>query len=118
MIKESTLFNDIMTAISLLEISFTLLAQISNTETCSIDAAYLTLHQLLHICMDSNNKELSNVKKSLKSNRLKNNLLQLVIRSTNKLLEVKPSIINVINAMIKHNVYFTNMKCIIEFRVQ
>lgn len=106
MVKESTLFNDTMTAISLLEASFTLLEQISSTETCSTGAAYLTLYHLLHICMDGDNKELPNVKKSLKSNRLKNNLLQLVIRSTNKLLEAKPSIINVINAMIK-------CKCII-----
>ncbi|KAL9539350.1 hypothetical protein MBANPS3_010310 [Mucor bainieri] len=95
MIKESTALNDTMTAVSLLDASFTLLQQSSNTEACSSDAAYTTLHQLLQICMDSNtHSQLQNVNKSLKSARLKSNLLQLVIRTVNKLLETDATIMN------------------------
>lgn len=96
MIKESTALNDTMTAVSLLDASFTLLQHSSDTETCSSDAAYTTLHQLLHVCMDSDtHNQLANVKKSLKSVRMKNNLLQLVVRTVNKLLEMDATTMNV-----------------------
>src|SRR6478735_2028543 len=67
MIRESTALNDAMTAVSLLDASFTLLQQSSNTEACSSDAAYSTLHDLLHVCLDNDtHSQLQNVKKSLK----------------------------------------------------
>ncbi|CAO0803180.1 unnamed protein product [Mucor circinelloides] len=95
MIRESTALNDTMTAVSLLDASFTLLQQSSNTEACSSDAAYSTLHDLLHVCLDNDtHSRLQNVKKSLKSVRLKNNLLQLVMRTVNKLLETDAAIMN------------------------
>lgn len=96
MIKESAALNDTMTAVSLLDASFTLLQQSPNAEGCSSDAAYTTLHQLLQVCMDSDtHDQLQNVKKTLKSARLKNNLLQLVIRAVNKLLETDATTMNV-----------------------
>lgn len=96
MIRESTALNDTMAAVSLLDASFTLLQQSSNTEACSSDAAYSTLHDLLHVCLDNDtHSRLQNVKKSLKSVRLKNNLLQLVMRTVNKLLETDAAIMNV-----------------------
>ncbi|KAF1800470.1 hypothetical protein FB192DRAFT_1380882 [Mucor lusitanicus] len=95
MIKESAALNDTMTAVSLLDASFTLLQQSPNAEGCSSDAAYTTLHQLLQVCMDSDtHDQLQNVKKTLKSARLKNNLLQLVIRAVNKLLETDATTMN------------------------
>ncbi|CEP11303.1 hypothetical protein [Parasitella parasitica] len=93
MLKKSSTSSDTAIVVSLLEASFTLLQRRKDAKACSADAAFSILHQLLHVCMGNGGDNLPNVRKSLKSARSKNTLLQLVIRSVNRLLETDASVL-------------------------
>ncbi|KAI8642330.1 armadillo-type protein [Parasitella parasitica] len=94
MLEKSASSSDAATVVSLLEASFTLLQRRENAKVCCADAAFSALHQLLHVCMDKGGEKLPNVRISLKSVRSKNSLLQLVIRSVNRLLEADTAILD------------------------
>jgi hypothetical protein len=93
MIRQASKVDQLTTAVSLLESTFDLLKQRSSTEACSSKESYAILHKLYNICIDKDYD--ANIKQLIRTNRLKNNVLQQVIRALNTLVETDSQIIHV-----------------------
>ncbi|KAI7908207.1 armadillo-type protein [Cokeromyces recurvatus] len=93
MIKESKKLDDLMTAVTFLDTSFTLLTQNTNTDIhTTIDEAYSILYSLIDLCMYKQKNELKHVNEFIKTTRTRNQLTQLVLRTMNTLVQLYPSI--------------------------
>lgn len=82
MIEQAVKMNDLMTAVSLLDSSLVLLERCTEHHTVPFD----TLITLYSSCCTGN--------ALLKSDRLKTNVLQLVLRSMNTLIVIRPDTLN------------------------
>ncbi|RCI02426.1 hypothetical protein CU098_000638, partial [Rhizopus stolonifer] len=87
-IREAATMDQLTTAISLLETVFVLLKRTSMD--LSKDA-YLILCDLVSICLDKDHPSLQAIQHLLKSDRTRNNLLQLVIRLIDTLTKINPN---------------------------
>lgn len=97
MIRQASRLDELTTALSLLDATFTLFKRRSTSATCSTAEPYDVLYKLFRICVYKDDNDLSNIKQLVKSNRIKNSVLQQVIRAIDTLVETDPQIIHVSN---------------------
>ncbi|KAI8077520.1 hypothetical protein BDF21DRAFT_439038 [Thamnidium elegans] len=90
MITQAMKMDDLMTAVSLLDTSLLLLSRSSSVQD---KLPTSILFSLFDVCfLDLINDEYKNVKGLVKTNRSKNNLLQIILRSMDKLVSIEPKI--------------------------
>jgi hypothetical protein len=99
MIIEAIKFDDLMTAVSLLETSLILLER--SQQKLSADT-YSIFISLFNICLNEidENSSYENVIKLLSTTRQKNSLLQLVTRSIHRLVKISPQIMNKVSLLL------------------
>lgn len=83
MIHQAVKMDDLMTGVSLLDTSLVLLKRCTQTHDTPMDTLFILYQRCISNVQDN----------VLKSNRLKNNLLQLVLRSMDKLVTIYPETI-------------------------